>query len=70
MVDEPPEGTLDATIAEPPEFGEARHSVLSPSGEYESTRDFVRGLGPRRLKTALFVGGGLVMLLTLLAALQ
>jgi len=40
--EEPPE--LDADTAEPPKFGEARDSVLTPEGQIQSVGSFARGL--------------------------
>lgn len=68
LPEDPPE--LDSSTAEPPEFGEARHSVLTPAGEIESTGAFARGLGPRRVKVALFVGCGLIFLIALVATIR
>ena len=51
-------------------YGEARSSVLTPMGEVESLGDFARGLGSRRVKIALVVGGGLVLALAFLAAIS
>lgn len=65
-----PDQSTDAMTREPPVFGEARHSVLSPSGQHESERDFTRGLGPRRVKLVIFGFGGLAIMLALLSALQ
>ncbi len=61
---------LDALTGESPEFGEPRSSVLTPMGEVESIGSFARGLGARRLRITLWIGGGLVMTLALLAALN
>lgn len=64
------DGPLDASTAEPPVFGESRHTVLSPSGQFESERDFARSLGARRMKIVVFGGGAVLMVFVLLAALQ
>lgn len=60
---------LDALTAEPPVFGERRAGVLSPAGEFETTGDFLRGLGPRRVKILVLGLGAVLVALTLPAAL-
>ena len=64
------DGPLDASTAEPPVFGEARHSAISIMGAHESVGDFARGLGRRRLTALVFSLGAVLMLMALLAALQ
>jgi hypothetical protein len=54
---------------EPPQFDHAPASVLTPMGQVDSIGAFARGLGRRRVQIALGVGGALVLLLALLAAL-
>ncbi len=61
---------LDESTGQPPEFAEARHSVLTPMGEVESIGSFARGLGPRRATIMIFGTAGVLLLLAVLAALQ
>jgi hypothetical protein len=51
-----------------PRFDEGPSSVLTPMGQVDSVGAFARGLGARRLKLALGVGGGVVLLVAVLAA--
>jgi len=44
-------------------------SELTPMGEVDSMRMFARGLGPRRMKIAVGVIGGLMLLVAVLVAL-
>ena len=60
----------DSLTGEAVTFGEARSSVLTPMGEVESLGSFARGLGARRVKIALAIGGALVMVLAALATLS
>jgi hypothetical protein len=48
---------------EVPEFANDEvHSALTPAGQIESYGTFARALGPRRLKIAIGLVGGLAML--------
>ena len=66
----PDDEPIDSLTSESVTYGEARSSVLTPMGEVESLGDFARGLGSRRVKIALVVGGGLVLALAFLAAIS
>lgn len=65
----PDDEPIDSLPSEPVTYSEARSSVLTPMGEIESLGGFARGLGARRVKVALVVGGGLPLALALLAAI-
>ena len=65
--DEPYDSLTGEPAPIPPE---GVSSVLTPMGEVQSLGSFARGLGPRRVKLALAVGGGLMMLLALLDGLN
>lgn len=69
-VDSPDEEPIDSLTSEPVTYREARSSVLTPMGEVESLGDFARGLGVRRVKIALVVGGALALALALLSAIS
>jgi hypothetical protein len=53
-----------------PRFDEGPGSVLTPLGQVNSAGAFARGLGARRLKIASGIGGGSLLLLSILAALR
>ena len=69
-VDDVRDRPLDSSTAEPPVFGEPRHSAISIMGAHESVGDFARGLGRRRMTALVFAFGAVVMLMALLVALQ
>jgi hypothetical protein len=58
-----PSAPYDSSIDQPPKFESARHSVLTPEGEIESMGSFARGLGGRRMKWLIAIGGGLALLI-------
>lgn len=64
------EEPFDSLTGEPARLDEGRASVLTPEGGIQSIGSFARGLGARRLELALVIGGAVVLLLALLAALQ
>ncbi len=51
-------------------FDDGPGSTLTPMGQVDSIGAFARGLGARRLKIALGLGGALVLVIAALAALQ
>jgi hypothetical protein len=67
---EPP--TPDGSAAvEPREYGpEEAASVLTPMGQVESLGNFARGLGPRRVRIALFGSLAVLLLVGVLAELR
>jgi hypothetical protein len=64
------DGPLDPLTGEAVTYGESRSSVLTPMGEVESMGDFARGLGARRVKIALVVGGVVVLALAVLTTIS
>ncbi len=61
---------VESTPVRQPRFDEGPGSVLTPMGQVNSAGAFARGLGARRLKMVLGLGGGSLLLLAILAALQ
>jgi hypothetical protein len=61
---------------DPLDAGGPRHSddgpgsELTPMGQVDSIGAFARGLGPRRVKIALAVAGGVLLLIAVLIAVQ
>ncbi len=72
MDDNPPidTGLAESAPVRQRRFDEGPGSVLTPMGQVNSAGAFARGLGARRLKIALGIGGGFLMLLAVLAALR
>ena len=60
----------DSLTSEPPVFGAPRASTISLTGADENMGDFFRGLGPRRMKVAVFGVGGILLVIALADALQ
>jgi hypothetical protein len=60
----------DALTSEPVPFGEVPRDVLTPMGQVDSIGLFARGLGARRVKILITIGGVLALAVALLAALQ
>lgn len=61
---------FDSSTVQPPHFVPARHRVLTPMGEVESTGSFARGLGARRVKWMIGIAGVLALVLAALNALR
>jgi hypothetical protein len=53
-----------------PRFDEGPGSVLTPMGQVNSAGAFARGLGARRLKIAIGLGGASLLFLAILSALR
>ena len=60
----------DSLTSEPPVFGAPKASTISLTGAEENMGDFFRGLGPRRMRVAVFGVGGNVLMIALAAALR
>ena len=60
----------DALTSEPPVFGRSIASRLSLEGADEAFGDLATGLGPRRMKVAVFGTGIVLLVLTLATALR
>ena len=60
---------LDSLTGESVAYGESRSSVLTPMGQVESIGNFAHGLGSRRVKIALVVGGAFMLALAAFAAM-
>ncbi len=60
----------DSLTGEPPVFSAPRASTISLTGAEENMGDFFRGLGPRRMKIAVFGVGGTLLVIALAAALR
>jgi hypothetical protein len=60
------ERPLDSLTGQPVVYGEQRFSTLTPEGEIQATGDVARGLGPRRVKIAIFAAGAIVVVALLI----
>lgn len=72
MDDESPtnDHLVETTPTRTPSFDDGPGGVLTPMGQVDSAGAFARGLGARRLRIVLAIGGGLMLLLALLTKLQ
>ena len=66
--DGPYDQPLDSLSSEPVVYREGKPDVLTPMGE--GFGDFAHGLGARRVKIALAVGGVCLMAMAILAAIS
>ena len=64
------EQSLDALTGQPVVYGEQQFSTLTPEGEIQASGDFARGLGPRRVKIALFSTGAILLVALIVDALR